>query len=139
MYYASLIIAASSGMLYHITQKSIDSKVNPLISLLVSYIVALVLTLIMYFFRRDSIILVDELKHINWASYSLGFAIVGMEIAILMAYRTGWNVGNFSIINNILIAAVLLPIGFFLFKENISIKTVLGLFVSLAGIVIMKI
>lgn len=139
MYYTSLTIAVASGILYHVTQKSISHKVNPLISLMVTYGVALLITLIFYMFDRGGIEITAEIKRLNWASFVLGFAIVGLEIGILMAYRTGWDIGNLSLINNVLIAVILLPVGLLLFKEQTSLKTWVGMGVSLAGLILMKI
>ncbi|MBN2259921.1 MAG: EamA family transporter [Clostridiales bacterium] len=138
MYYTSIIIAITSGVFYHIIQKSITSKANPLISLVVTYTIALVLSLLLYAFDQSRINLLEDLKAINWASYVLGIAIVGLEFGILLAYRNGWDVGKLSIINNIIIAAVLVPIGLIMFKEQFSVKAILGISVSLLGLLIMK-
>lgn len=138
MYYISLLIAVASGIMYHITQKSIDHDVNPLISLMVTYAVALGVTLIIYQVDKDKVSLVSEFQNLNWASFALGIAIVGLELGILLAYRNGWDISKLGLFNNILVSLILLPIGFAFFREHASLKTMLGIGVSLAGLYIIK-
>jgi len=138
MYYLSLLIAVTSGILYHITQKSIDHEVNPLISLMITYVVALAVTLIIYQFDNNKINFISEFKNLNWASFALGFAIVGLELGILLAYRAGWDIGKLSLFNNLLVAMILIPVGIAIFKEHATVKTMLGIFISLTGLFIIK-
>lgn len=139
MYYLSLIIAVVSGILYHVTQKSIGHEVNPLVSLMATYAVALVFTFIFYRFDHDFSVIVKEVRQLNWASYLLGIIIVGLELGILMAYRNGWDIGKLSLINNIAIAFVLIPIGMIFFSEQMTVKTIIGMVVTVAGLVLIKI
>lgn len=138
MYYLSLIIAVTSGIFYHITLKSVNDKANPIVSLIITYIVALILSILIFILDKNSINLIKELKQINWASYLLGFTIVGLETGLLLAYRYGWNIGKLCLINNIIIAIILIPIGLLLFKESLSIKTIIGILISISGIIILK-
>jgi len=138
MYYISLVIAVASGIFYHITQKSISHKVNPLISLMVTYVVALIVTLAIYVLDKDKLSFASEMNNLNWASFALGFAIVGLEFGILLAYRSGWDIGKLSLFNNILVAMILIPIGLMIFKEHASLKTIAGILVSLTGLFIIK-
>ncbi len=138
MYYISLVIAVTSGIFYHITQKSISDEVNPIISLIVTYIVALAVTLVIYYFDKERASFVSEMTNLNWASFALGVAIVGLELGILLAYRAGWDIGKLGLFNNILVAMILIPIGLAFFKEHANLKTIIGILVSLSGLVIIK-
>lgn len=138
MYYLSLIIAVASGIMYHITQKSINHEVNPLISLLITYAVAFGVTLVIYQMDNGKSSLVAEMQNLNWASFALGIAIVGLELGILLAYRSGWDIGKLSLFNNLLVALILIPVGIAVFKEHANIKTFVGIMVSLSGLYIIK-
>lgn len=138
MYYLSLIIAAFSGMLYHLCQKSIDSKADPIISILITYAVAFGLSLLLYLFQRDRAPLTLSIGNLNWASYLLGISIVGIELGMLLAYRAGWDLGRLSLVHTLILALILIPAGMVLFRETHTLRTYIGIGISIAGLLIMK-
>jgi len=138
MYYISILLAASAGVLYHVSQKSIPENATPAVSMMLTFATALIGTIIWYQFDGTSKSWIDQVKETNWASISLGCSLIGLELGILLAYRAGWKVSNFSVANMTLLALFLLPVGVLLFKETISFKTVAGLLIALTGIAIMK-
>ncbi|MCK5763542.1 MAG: hypothetical protein KAH05_05435 [Clostridiales bacterium] len=72
MYYLSIMIASLSGVLYHVSQKSIHPKANPMISMMITFSVALVGTFIWYIIDGSSSTWITDVKNTNWASFSLG-------------------------------------------------------------------
>lgn len=140
MYYFSIILAAASGVLYHISQKSIHPKANPMMSMMITFFVALVGTSIWYFFSGSGSNgqWSTEIKNINWASFSLGISLLGLEFGILLAYRSGWQVSNFNLFYTFVLAALLLPVGLILFKETVPLRTLIGMGVALFGLMLMK-
>ncbi len=138
MYYVSILLAATAGVLYHVSQKSIPENASPAVSMMLTFATALVGTIIWYQFDQTNRGWLDQVKNTNWASISLGVSLIGLELGILLAYRAGWKVSNFSVANMTLLALFLLPVGVLLFKESVSFKTVAGLFIALTGIAIMK-
>jgi len=40
---------------------------------------------------------------LNWTSFALAFAIAGVEIGFLLAYRAGWNISLGAIASNVAI------------------------------------
>jgi drug/metabolite transporter (DMT)-like permease len=52
----------------------------------------------------------------------------------LLTYRVGWNISLASITCSVAVALVLLPIGVFAFKEQLSLKNIIGLALCLAGL-----
>jgi|LGVE01.1.fsa_nt_gb drug/metabolite transporter (DMT)-like permease len=139
MYYLSIMIASLSGVLYHVSQKSIHPKANPMISMMITFSVALIGTFIWYIIDGSSSTWITDVKNTNWASFSLGMSLVGLEFGILLAYRSGWQISNFNLFYTFLLAALLLPIGLLLFKETLSLKTVIGMGITVGGIALMKI
>jgi len=138
MYYISILMAATAGVLYHVSQKSIPENASPAVSMMLTFATALLGTIIWYQFDGSERHLLDHVKETNWASISLGLSLIGLELGILLAYRAGWKVSNFSVANMTLLALFLLPVGMVLFKETVNFRTVAGLVIALTGIAIMK-
>lgn len=138
LFYFSISLAILSSALYHFSAKSTPASVNFSITLIVTYAVALVITLLTVpFFPAPNGILA-ELKQLNWASFLLALAIVGIEFGFLLVYRSGWNLGIAAVLVNVVASLILLPVAIFLFKDKISWINVLGIFVCLAGLVMLN-
>ncbi|WP_432406766.1 hypothetical protein [Wukongibacter sp. M2B1] len=137
MYYFSMLLVIISSLFYHIAQKSISHRINPAFSMIVTYGVALGLSVIMYFVfpKNDGESLIKEL---NWASYVLGIVIVVLEIGFLLVYRSGWNISFAGVFANVFIGVILIPIGMLVYKESISIVNGLGIIMCLIGIILIK-
>jgi len=138
LYYVSITIAIVSTALYHIFQKSISPAANPAVSLIATYITALFFSFIIYFVYPSEGSFSESLKDLNWASYALAGAIIGLEIGFLLAYRAGWNLGYASLLVNVIVAVILLVVGIFAFKESLNLKQVIGILISIIGIILIK-
>lgn len=138
LFYFSITLAIASSALYHFVAKSTPSNVNFTVSLLVTYAVAFVFTLIGFFFFPLQDVFVGELKKLNWASIGLGIAIVGIEFGFLLTYRAGWNLGIAAVLATVVAALILAPIGIYFFKDKISWVNILGILVCLAGLVMLN-
>ncbi len=138
LFYFSISLAILSSALYHFSAKSTPSNVNFAISLVVTYAVALTITLVTTIFFPTPNGLLAELKQLNWASFLLALAIVGIEFGFLLVYRSGWNLGIAAVLTNVVASLILLPVAIFLFKDKISWVNVLGIFVCLAGLVMLN-
>ena len=79
LFYFSITLAICSSALYHFVAKSTPSNVNFTVSLLVTYVIAFIVTLFTFFFFPAKNGIAAELKQLNWASIGLAFAIVGIE------------------------------------------------------------
>ena len=65
-------------------------------------------------------------------------AIVGLEVGYVFVYRTGWQISNASVVANIGLACVLLIVGYCLYKENVSFRQILGIFVCMVGLILIN-
>lgn len=135
LFYLSFAVALASSVLYHLFQKSIAPEVNPVISLLVTYLTAIVLCLPLFALFPLGDGLAEALRRVNWASFALAAAIVGLELGFLLAYRAGWNISVTGVAVNAAAAVVLLPVGLAFFRERPSLINVIGVFVSIVGLV----
>jgi drug/metabolite transporter (DMT)-like permease len=138
MFYLSFGIAVFSSILYHIFQKAISPTVNPVISLMVTYLFAFVLSMLLLCIFPLRTSLGGSLQAVNWASIALAVAIVGIEVGFLLAYRAGWNINLAGIATNAAAALLLLPIGMAVFKERPSLINLAGVFVCIIGLVMVN-
>ena len=138
LFYFSITLAIASSALYHFSAKSTPANVNFSISLVVTYLVALGITLVTIFFFPAKNGLTSELKQLNWASFLLALAIVGIEFGFLLVYRAGWNLGIAAVLVNVAASLILLPVAVFLFRDKISWVNILGIFVCLAGLILLN-
>lgn len=138
LFYFSITLAIASSALYHFTAKSTPSHVNFTVSLLVTYAAAFVVTLAGFFFFPATNGIVAELKQLNWASFGLAIAIVGIEFGFLLTYRAGWHLGIAAVLVNVVASLILVPVAVLLFKDKISWINILGILVCLAGLVMLN-
>jgi multidrug transporter EmrE-like cation transporter len=138
LFYFSISLAIASSALYHFVAKSTPSNVNFTVSLLVTYAVAFIVTLVGFFYFPAKNGVVAEIKQLNWASIGLAIAIVGIEFGFLLTYRSGWNLGIAAVLVNVVASLILVPVAIFFFKDKISLINILGILVCLAGLVMLN-
>jgi multidrug transporter EmrE-like cation transporter len=138
LFYFSITLAILSSALYHFTAKSTPSNVNFTVSLLITYTVAFVVTLLTFVFFPVQNGVIAEIKQLNWASIGLAIAIVGIEFGFLLTYRSGWNLGIAAVLVNVVASLILVPVATFFFKDKISWVNILGILVCLAGLVMLN-
>ncbi|MCQ3935597.1 MAG: hypothetical protein DPW18_00985 [Chloroflexi bacterium] len=138
LFYFSITLAICSSALYHFVAKSTPSNANFAVSLLVTYAVAFLVTLIGFFFFPVTNGIAAELKQLNWASIALAVAIVGIEFGFLLTYRAGWNLGIAAVLVNVVASLILVPVAIFLFKDKLSWVNIAGILVCLAGLVMLN-
>jgi len=138
LFYFSITLAICSSALYHFVAKSTPAEVNFTVSLLVTYGTAFIVTLFTFIFFPVKNDLAAEIKQLNWASIGLAIAIVGIEFGFLLTYRAGWNLGIAAVLVNVVASLILVPAAIFVFKDKISWVNVAGIFVCLAGLVMLN-
>lgn len=138
LFYFSIALTICSSALYHFMAKSTPANVNFTVSLLVTYAVAFAVTLLGFFFFPVQNGLAAEIKQLNWASIGLAIAIVGIEFGFLLVYRSGWNLGIAAVLTNVVASLILVPVAILVFKDRISWVNVAGIFVCLAGLVMLN-
>jgi uncharacterized membrane protein len=102
--------------------------------MLVSYAVAIVITLILLpLFSRTSS-LVDDFRVLNLSSVLVGISIVGVELGFLLAYRYGWQLNLAALTSSTVLSVLLVLIGWIIFHEGWSIKHTIGVIFCLTGL-----
>lgn len=131
-----ILIVIAANTLYNICAKQTPQNVNSFFSLGITYGVAMVLSLIMYFITADQKNPMSELAKTNWASIALGISVVALEFGYLNIYRVGWKINTASLVANIGLAVILMFVGFLLYKETISIRQLAGAVICAVGLIL---
>ena len=130
-----ILIVILSNTFYHIFSKSTPTGAQPMASLLVTYLVAAVVTAVLYFFTSPTKNLLQDIKTLNWASVLLGIAVVGLEFGYIQVYRSGWNISVGSLVANLGLAVSLIVVGVLLYHESVSAKQIIGIVLCMIGII----
>lgn len=131
-----LLVVVGANTIYNISTKSTPANVNAFASLAMSYVIAALSSVVLFFLTSDSKNLWAELAKTNWSAYALGIAIIGLEFGYICIYRAGWKIGVASLVANISLACVLLLLGFFFYKEVITLKQLVGMGVCAVGLML---
>jgi len=134
IFYLPIILMIVCTTAYHVAQKSVPSQLNPLFSLAINYLTALAGTVVLIPLFPARTAGPWSVKGINWASAAVGISIVGVELAVLLAYRTGWRVSILSVIGNTASALLLVGVGLAAFHEHLSARNVAGVVLCLIGL-----
>ena len=130
-----LLLVVLSSVGYQVGLKEVSDVGDPMASLMVTYLAASVVSFVIYFFQslgRESFL--RGVLSVNLSAIGLGLAIVGIEVGTLFMYRAGWAVNvAFGVANSLIVAALMLT-GFLLYKEKLTLRQLIGVGISLAGI-----
>jgi uncharacterized membrane protein len=131
-----ILIVVTANTIYNICAKSTPVNINSFASLAVSYLVAMVCAVIMFFITGKQKNLAVELSKANWTTFVLGIAIVGLEFGFLCIYRAGWKISTANLITSITLTCVLLIVGLLLYNETISLRQVVGMVICAVGLIL---
>ena len=131
-----MLIVICANTVYNISTKSTPADINSFASLAVTYTVAAVSSLLLFFITAENRDLAAELTKTNWTAFALGIAIVALEFGFICIYRAGWKISIASLVANISLACILLLVGILLYREAVSARQVIGMLLSAAGLIL---
>lgn len=123
-----------SNVFYQICAKEVPEKINPLASLVVTYLIGAISSLVLYFATNKNGNLLQEYHKLNWAPFVLGFVIVGLEVGTIYAYKAGWPISVEQIVQASILAVILIFVGALFYKEAVTWNKVVGILICLAGL-----
>ncbi len=129
-----MAIVVISNTIYNICAKSTPQNINGFASLSITYLIAAVTSVIMFFVTAPEKHLIAELTKTNWTAWVLGIAIVGLEFGYFCIYRAGWKVSIASLVANIALACILIIVGILFYKEALNLRQVIGIIVCGIGL-----
>ena len=134
MAWFSIALVVFGNVVYHLGQRSIPREANPVVATLAAYLVALVATFATIPLLARGTPLTTAWRSLNGSTVLVGTGIVAVEIGFLLAYRSGWTLGNASLVANATVAVVLLGLGVLVFREPLSLTRLSGVGLCLAGL-----
>ncbi|MDZ4864219.1 MAG: hypothetical protein SGJ01_12500 [Gemmatimonadota bacterium] len=134
MTWLSIALVVLGNVVYHLGQRAIPRDANPVVATLAAYLVAIVATLATIPLLARGTPLTTAWRTLNWSTMLVGIGIVAVEIGFLLAYRSGWTLGNASLVANATVAVVLLGLGVLVFREPVSLTRLSGVGLCLAGL-----
>ena len=132
--YIPIIIVVLANTFYHVCTKSTPADINPFAALSITYLVGALTSLGMFFITQKSANLLAEYRHLNWTSFVLGIAIVGLEAGFIYMYKVGWNVSTGQLVASALLAIVLIFVGWLIYHEVITAEKLIGIVICLVGL-----
>ena len=123
------------GVLYHVSQKSTPRGVDPFFSLTVSFGLAALACLLIFFFRGAA---AGQMKLVNWTAYGLALAVVGIESGYLIAYRAGYRINLTSLACNTAISVILILVGGMVYAEKLAPRHIAGAMLCLIGLTLLR-
>lgn len=133
-----LLLSVSGGVLYHIAQKSVPRAVSPFVAILIAYALGIVGCGLALFVWPPERPVIESVRQANWAVWLLGLGALVIEIGFLLAYRAGWQISVASVISNISVALVLLPVGLLVFHETLTWRMAVGVAFCLVGLYLLS-
>ena len=128
----SVAIACTVG--YHLVLKLTPAGVNPLLSLLVTYALVTVLFGALLVVSPGGFEWRQEARQLNWTAIALAVAIVGLDLAFLFLYRSGFEVSLGALVTQTSAAMLLLVVGVAVFREKLSVANSAGIVLCLVGL-----
>ena len=128
----SLAIACTVG--YHLVLKLTPAGVNPLLSLLVTYALVTVLFGALLAASPGGFEWRQEVRQLNWTAIALAVAIVGLDLAFLFVYRSGFEISLGALVTQSAAAMLLLVVGVAVFREKLSLANSAGIVLCLIGL-----
>lgn len=134
-YYLPIIFVVFANTLYHVAAKGIPTQINTFFALTVTYIIAAVFSLVLFFFTGGNKDIIFNMKALNYAPILLGVVIVGLEFGFIWIYKVGWNISIGSLVCNVVLAVALIGVGLLFYKEQIGLNQIIGILFCLVGLV----
>lgn len=132
--YWPIALMVGADMFYQICTKSTPSTLDPFAGLTITYTVGAAVCAVLYFTLDHGENLIKEWANVNWTTFILGIAIVGLEVGSIYMYKVGWNINTGYLVKSIILAIVLIFVGYILFKEQITMTKLAGIAVCLVGL-----
>ena len=134
--YFPFALAVGGMLFYHLAQKSIPKEMNPFYATIIAYTVGIALCLICALTFPGKKSFAGAVRESNWAVFVLGAAAACIEIGFLLVYRAGWKLSLAAVATNVAVTAMLIPIGIIVYKDQLSLRNVLGLIFCVLGLVL---
>ena len=136
-YFFAPILIIVGLLVYQISQKSADESVNPFIVIILAYSIGIVVCIGgMFLFPRENAALLPTIKSVGLTALGIGLGATAIEMGFLLAYRAGWDVSFLPLSVTVASTVLLIFIGIYAFREQISVEKIVGVLLCLGGLVL---
>lgn len=138
VYIWPMLLALAANTVYHISSKETDPRINPFASLVISYGLSFLVCMLAFVVSSGGMNVADQIGEMNFATFTLAIGVAGVEIGCITMYKLGWDISVGPLICNIALVIILIFVGVLLFQEPISIKIIIGIMISTAGLLLIN-
>jgi uncharacterized membrane protein len=138
LFYGSMVLTVVCYLFYHVSSKSVPTDLNPIVSLVVTYGIALMVALLLLPVFPRTMGVQESFRKVNWASVVMGLAIFGIEMGYLYAYRSGWHINLAGVFSNVAVTVLLVPVGYMVFRDQLSMTKAFGILLCIAGMIVVN-
>jgi drug/metabolite transporter (DMT)-like permease len=129
-----LALAIVASVSYHLVLKVTPPTVNPFLSLATTYVLGAVAFVPCYALAPDSPPIREGLRPLNWTALGLAIAVIGIDIAFLMLYRSGFAVAFGQNVTQSVTALILVILGVVFFREKLNGANLAGIALCVIGL-----
>lgn len=132
--YWPIALIVVSNIFYHVCSKSTPQAINPFAGLTVTYLVGACVSAVIYFITDRGGGVLVQLRQMNWTTFVLGLAIVGLEAGSVYMYKAGWAISTGQLVHSAILAICLIFVGRIFYGESLSLTKILGIAVCVVGL-----
>ncbi len=133
-YFFPFALTVGGILVYHVSQKNIPAEINPLHATMLAYVAGILMCAAVGVAYAGNKSFVLSIKGSNWAVWAMGLGAAAIEVGFMLAYRSGWRVSLTAVATNVAATIILIPIGLIMFRENLSLRNVVGVLFCLLGL-----
>ena len=127
-----LLLAIAGTVTYHLAQKAVPEDASPFGVIALAYLVGFVCALGALLASGGA---GTETARMAWKpAVVLGLGALVIEVGYLLAYRAGWPISTVSLIANVAVAAILLGVGIFVYRETLTLAQWSGVALCVVGL-----
>lgn len=134
MYFFSAVLAIVGSVAYHHFVKRISPTIHPVVSIVGIYVGVLMLSSLLLVFSPPSEGYRYHFTQINWVQLAVAASIFLIELGFVLMYRSGWNLSTANLVTSVFINVLLVGLGLWLLREQVSLINAIGIALSIIGV-----
>ena len=138
MFYLSAIVAITGAVGYQFFVKRVPVTLNPIVSVIVTYIVVLVLCAILLPFFPAEGGFRHHLRQVNWIQIVLAVCVIMGQLGFLLMYRYGWSLSAGNLVTGVFVNIALVGLGVALLGEKMSLVNAIGIAFCILGVALVS-
>lgn len=130
----ALVLAIGSTVAYHLVTKLVPAGAHPVATLLIAYLFVSFLCAGILLVMPAEAGFRSHFMQVNWTAPALGVAVLLLDLAFILLYRSGFPVSFGALVTQVAAALALLGLGLLFFKDRLTLTNSVGVLLCLAGL-----